>query len=193
MQFSSCLPSPYSASAILDDVTLGPCIRIWRQQQLHALQRVAKFLRPWEDALRATMHSDVKDVAAQRCPALLTCIAHLLRWPDTTVGLRFVLGFRCIGAIEAPGLFRELDEAPPHSLGLQTLLGQHATNILNKLELSTPRFPHSAEAKAFTLQEIQQGIAEGPFNRCQLDARFGEGQWVPTRASCCPNPPSLGQ
>ena len=135
--------------------------------------------------------TDVKDVAAQRCPALLTCVAHLLRWPDTTVGLRFVLGFRCIGAIEAPGLFRELDEAPPHSLGLQTLLGQHATNIFNKLELSMPRFPHSAEAKAFTLQEIQQGIAEGPSSRRQLDARSGEGQWVPMRRFMLPQSSKL--
>ena len=111
MKFSSCLPSPFDTAAELDDdstfacrgmCTLGPCVRTWRQQQLRAFTRVAKFLEPWDRAIQNAMHPDVAAVAKDRRPALVTVLAHALRWPDTTLGLRFFTGFRLLGVIESP-------------------------------------------------------------------------------------------
>ena len=191
MQFATCLPNPFDTAAQLDDdslfacrgmCTLGPCIRVWRQQQLRALSRLAKFMRPWDEAICKAMHPDVAAVAKDRKPAFITALTHLLRWPDDTVGLRFFTGFKLLGAIESPGLFRPLDdEVPPPQLGLSALLGKHAADVTLKVESCLPRFPFAAEAKAITQDEVRDGLAAGPFTKSQLDSLFGPGNWIPMR------------
>ena len=191
MQFATCLPNPFDTAAQLDDDSLfacrgmcilGPCIRVWRQQQLRALSRLAKFMRPWDEAICKAMHPDVAAVAKDRKPAFITALTHLLRWPDDTVGLRFFTGFKLLGAIESPGLFRPLDdEVPPPQLGLSALLGKHAADVTLKVESCLPRFPFAAEAKAITLDEVRDGLAAGPFTKSQLDSLFGPGNWIPMR------------
>ncbi|CAE7488397.1 unnamed protein product [Symbiodinium sp. CCMP2592] len=172
MQFSVCLPNPFDTQALLDDdamfacramAALGPCIRSWRQIQARALRLISRFLQPWEHLLQRAM------------PKMYTM------WPDCTVGLRFVTGFRLLGAIESPGIFRDLEPTEVGSIGLPALLGPHAVDIVNRLEASLPRMPYAEEAKAFTADEIKQGIAEGPFSRQELDRRWGPGGWIPMR------------
>ena len=41
-------------------------------------------------------------VASDQCPAMMTATAIVLDWPDLTIGLIFVKGFRLLGEIESP-------------------------------------------------------------------------------------------
>ena len=97
------------------------------------------------------------------------------------MGLRFVTGFQLLGSIESPGLFRDLEPEEVGDIGLQALLGQHAVDIVDRLERSMPSMPYSSEAKDFTLGEVKMGIADGPFSRKELDRLWGRGQWIPMR------------
>ncbi|CAE7340726.1 Dnmt3b [Symbiodinium sp. CCMP2592] len=118
------------------------------------------------------MHPDVSAVAKDRKPALITLMAHLMRWPDTTLGLRFFTGFKLLGVIGSPGICRELHEDGLQQLGLQALLGEHAKRIAASVELCLPRFPYAAEAKGFTLEE-------------ELDSLLVRGnQWPQCVGSC---------
>ncbi|CAE7557407.1 Dnmt3b [Symbiodinium sp. CCMP2456] len=200
MKLSTCLPSPYDVSGEVDDdarfacwimCTLGPCIRVWRQQQQRAMQTVAKFLQPWDTCLRKLMPADVAKMASARCPAFLSCISALMRWPDTSVGLRFVTGFKCLGVVECPGLFKDVSPDPPAELGLPALLGSHAVRTVDKLECSLPRFPFAKEARSFTAEEIEQGLADGPYSRADLDRQYGRGQWIPMRRFMLPQSSKL--
>lgn len=53
------------------------------------------------------MRTDVAKVAKQRYPAFMSALAILFRWPDLTLGLRFVTGCVLLGQVESPALFRE--------------------------------------------------------------------------------------
>ena len=167
MQFASCLSSPFDATVQLDDdstfvcrgmCTLGPRSRVWRQQQLRAFRRVAKFLHPWEEALTRVMHPDVAAVARQRKPAFITLLLLVMRWPDTALGLRFVQGFKLLGVIESQGIFRPLTEDPPLQLGLSSLLGSHAERIT-----ATRRF---MLAQGNKLRAIDDGRFSGHNKSC---------------------------
>ena len=147
---ATCLPSPFDTSACLDDdasfacrgmCVLGPCIRTWRQLQLRALRKLVRFLSSWEARLRHAMHPDVRAIAHARCPAALTVLAMLQRWPDVTLGRRFIEGFRLVGSIESPGIFRDINPEPPSRLGLPALMGEHAARVVAKLERTLPNFP----------------------------------------------------
>ena len=137
------------------------------------------------------MRTDVSAIARARCPAALTVLTMLLRWPDCTLGRRFVEGFRLIGAIEAPGIFRDISPMPPEALGLPALLGDHAARVVGKLERTLPNFPFQDEAKAFTLQEVAQGLAHGPYTKADLDKAHGSNSWIPMRRFMLPQSSKL--
>ncbi|CAE7158869.1 DNMT3A [Symbiodinium necroappetens] len=125
------------------------------RKQLRALRCLDKALDSLNAELVKLMPASVHAVAKRKRPATMTALAILLVWPDVTVGLRFVKGFKLLGNIEAPSLFREVSPVIPPVVGLQV--------------------------KAFTLQEIQDGLAEGPFSEEQLHERFGPFCWAPMR------------
>ena len=121
MSLASCLPSPFHVDGALDqdahfavrcNFVFGPSIRTWRRQQSRAMQCLAKWLAPIESALTSCMHGSVAAVAKQRKPACMTAMSILLRWPDLTLGVRFVEGFSLLVYVESPSLFRVLD---PHA------------------------------------------------------------------------------
>ena len=187
---STSLQSPFQTSSVLDDdarfsvramVALGPFIRTWRRKQLRALCCLDKALASFNAALVACMHPSVHAVAADKKPATMAALAVLMRWPDVTLGLRFVRGFRLLGFIEAPSLFREITPVFPPVVGLAALTGDHAAKMCAKLHATLPQSEFAREVKAFVLQEVQEGLAEGPFSEDELHTRFGHFAWAPMR------------
>ena len=188
--FSQCLPSPFDARAVLDDdlafsvrmmAMLGPCARVWRRLQRRAVLAVAKLFYSWDKALVACMHPAVRAVAFERRPATMTAFAILLRWPDTAIGMRFVQGFKLLGKIEAPGLFRELD--CPTGLGgtLESAFGSRARAVIDRLEATVRPDENTQVIAEFTLDEVSKGWASGPYTRKQLDSMFGVSRWLPMK------------
>ncbi|CAE7513615.1 DNMT3B [Symbiodinium sp. CCMP2592] len=187
---STSLQSPFQTSSVLDDdarfsvramVALGPFIRTWRRKQLRALLCLDKALDKLNKTLVAAMHPSVSAVASDKKPATMAALAVMLRWPDVTLGLRFVRGFGLLGFIESPSLFREIVPTFPPVVGLPALTGEHAQLMCAKLHANLPQAEFAREVKQFVLQEISEGIAEGPFTEAELHARFGRFQWAPMR------------
>ena len=67
-----------------------------------------------------------------------------------------MVGFRLLGYVENPGLFRLLEEPPTQPVGLESLLGSHALRVVSKLESSLPGSQFAAELKKLTLDEVTQ-------------------------------------
>ena len=93
-------------------------------------------------------------------PAVMTALAWLMRWPDLSLGCRFVEGFALLGHVEEPALFRELDDPcpPPSSLGLASVQGDPARAVVDQLCSTLKPHEHSQFLSEFTRDEILQGI-----------------------------------
>lgn len=185
---SASVESPFAQPVPLDDdamfvcramSTFGPRFRSWRIQQLRELQRMAKKLVPWEKALCAHMPASVACVASNKRPAFLLACALLLRWPDETCPLRYVLGFGIIGDIENSSLFRPLVTDQSLPVGKAVLLGESALQNLQAMHSRVRPGSHDEALRDMTLQEVQLGFAEGPFSQSQIDSMFGVGGWRP--------------
>ncbi|CAE7369460.1 DNMT3A, partial [Symbiodinium necroappetens] len=188
MALGTCLPSPYHTHAVLDPdasfavramVAFGPCIRTWRRLQQRAIRTVHTFLSPWDAALRNLMPEPVFKVASDKCPAMMTATAVLLDWPDLTLGLRFVTGFRLLGQIESPNIFRPVPPATPDPPDLKKEFLQRAPAAIRKLEAFLPQAEYTQELLDHTVKEIETGWADGLFTRQELDEAFGHSCWLP--------------
>ena len=89
------------------------------------------------DILRAQMPYTVANVAASKSPALLALLVAALRWPDRTVPLAFVQGFKVIGDIEPSHIFRNLP-AKKVADAPEDLFGQVAVSKFTELLSSRP-------------------------------------------------------
>ena len=188
MALGTCLPSPYDTHAVLDPdagfavramVAFGPCIRTWRRLQQRAIRIVRDFLSPWDATLRGLMSEPVFKVASDKCPAMMTATAVLLDWPDLTIGLRFVTGFRLLGQIESPNIFRPVPPATPDPPDLKNEFLQRAPAAIRKLEAFLPQAEYTQELLDHTVKEIETGWADGLFTRQELDEAFGPSRWLP--------------
>ena len=188
MALGTCLPSPYDTHAVVDPdagfavramVASGPCIRTWRRLQQRAIRIVRDFLSPWDVTLRGLMSEPVFKVASDKCPAMMTATAVLLDWPDLTIGLRFVTGFRLLGQIESPNIFRPVPPATPDPPDLKNEFLQRAPAAIRKLEAFLPQAEYTQELLDHTVKEIETGWADGLFTRQELDEAFGPSRWLP--------------
>ena len=185
---SALLQSPFDYSSPLDDdldfacramIGFGPWIRTWREAQLRALRKLSKVLRPWEAEAVSQMPATVARVASRKRPVFMLACTLLLRWPDETNALRYILGFPIVGDIEHTGLFRQLEVDCAQPTGLDVLLGASAVaNLRDCLHRVRPS-EHDAALLAMTLQEVADGFADGPFDEEELNAMFGRGGWRP--------------
>ena len=107
------------------------------------------------------MLPEVFCVASNRRPAVMTVLAWLLRWPDLTLGRRFVEGFTLLGHIEEPAIFNKLDVPAPveGSVGLGPALGAPAASVVDRVIKSLKPDEHAAFISDFTRGEIDQGLA----------------------------------
>ena len=152
----------------------GPFLRSWRIQQLRLLQRLARVLAPWEKALQAFMPSSVYKVAASKKPAFMLLCALLLRWPDETCPLRYVLGFNVVGDIENSGLFRPIAIDKNAVVVKANLLGPSALSNLAAMKRRVGPGPQDEELRSMTLEEVERGFADGPFDVAAL----GPSVWM---------------
>ena len=125
------------------------------------------------------MPEPVFKVASDKCPAMMTAAAVLLDWPDLTIGFRFVRGFRLLGPIESPRIFRPVTPASPDPPDLAQEFLQRAPAAIRKLEALLPQADYAQELLEHTEHEICKGWAEGFFSRQDLDTAFGPSRWLP--------------
>ena len=111
--------------------------------------------------------------------AVMTATAVLLDWPDLTLGLRFVTGFRLLGQIESPNIFRPVPPATPDPPDLNQEFLQRAPAAIRKLEAFLPQAEYTRELLDHTVKEIEKGWADGLFTRQELDEAFGPSCWLP--------------
>ena len=188
MQPSAATASPFAKPAPLDDdldfacralACLGPAVRNWRSLQMRLLTKLAQRLRPWERELVAMMPPSVAKVAATKRPFFMLACAILLRWPDETNPLRYVLGFDIVGDIEVSGLFRKLEVDETLVVGLPALLGPPAKDNQQAMLGRVRPSVHDEDLLRLTLEEVELGFADGPFSFEEMDAMFGPLQWRP--------------
>ena len=81
-----------------------------------------------------------------------------------------MLGYDITGDIEVSGLFRPLhvDDAVPVSLS--SLLGQHAASNLPGMFARVRPSAHDADLRRLTLEEVELGFADGPFDFTEMDS-----------------------
>ena len=125
------------------------------------------------------MPPSVASVASRKKPAFMLMCAILLRWPDPLNALRFVTGYKVVGDIEHSGLFRPVEVDESRRIGLPALLGPSALNNLEALTAHVCPGQYDEQLRKCCLDEVALGHAEGPFDRAQMDERFGLGGWRP--------------
>ena len=125
------------------------------------------------------MHPDVQAVAKTKKPAMMACLIVLLLWPDRTLPVRYVLGFRLVGIIENSQLFRQLDKDTTVKSGKEVLLGAHAVKTIEGLPGKLRRGRFLTEIKESVLKEVAEGGAKGVYAENDLNEMFGVGGWLP--------------
>ena len=188
MAASAVIASPFDVQCPLDDdlqfacraiACMGPAIREWRAAQMRCLTKLRKCLAPWERDLVQMMPPSVAKVAADKRPFFMLVCSLLLRWPDETNPLRFVGGFDIVGDIEVSGLFRPLQVNESSLVGLPALLGPQADDNLSRMFRRARPGTHDEDLRRLTLEEVELGFADGPFDLSQMNEMFGQSQWRP--------------
>ena len=188
MAASAVIASPFDVQCPLDDdlqfacraiACMGPAIREWRAAQMRCLTKLSKCLAPWERDLVQMMPPSVAKVAADKRPFFMLVCSLLLRWPDETNPLRFVGGFDIVGDIEVSGLFRPLQVNESSLVGLPALLGPQADDNLSRMFRRVRPGTHDEDLRRLTLEEVELGFADGPFDLSQMNEMFGQSQWRP--------------
>ena len=188
MAASAVIASPFDVQCPLDDdlqfacraiACMGPAIREWRAAQMRCLTKLSKCLAPWERDLVQMMPPSVAKVAADKRPFFMLVCSLLLRWPDETNPLRFVGGFDIVGDIEVSGLFRPLQVDESSLVGLPALLGPQADDNLSRMFRRVRPGTHDEDLRRLTLEEVELGFADGPFDLSQMNEMFGQSQWRP--------------
>ena len=109
--------SPFSAQTELDDdleysvqmlLTFGPYIGRYRELQHTRLDKVSKALQPLRDALDPHRTRAAKKVASTRDVALICLLTSMLRWPDREQAIAYLKGFRVVGNLNCPSVFKPL-------------------------------------------------------------------------------------
>ena len=187
IQCSAQVTFPFQRPVPIDDdvdfaaratAALGPAIRSWRRAQTRALAKLAESLVPWERQARACMPAGVASVAGSKSPVLMTAEAVLLRWPDRTVGARYITGYRVVGLIEPSNLFRPVVPDPEVPTGEDVLLATAKENF-HEMQQRVGPGPFDAELLDMCQEEVDCGFAEGFFTAEQLHQRFGRYGWRP--------------
>ena len=111
-----------------------------------------------------------------RSPLALAVFTVLLDWPDVSQPLRYLTGFKAVGAIEPTGVFREIPRT--EHVPEEEFLGQSAQEFVQELIHRTPS-SDAATIWELTVEECAKGWCSGPCSVAQLDHRFGPGRWRP--------------
>ena len=88
----------------------GLPLHAWRHGQLRAITTLSQAVEPLQRALVRGASVDVRERAEKWEIAFIVAIIPLHRWPDRKLAVCFTEGFRTIGRIEPPSVFRPLAE-----------------------------------------------------------------------------------
>jgi hypothetical protein len=186
------LSSPFDLEVAIDDdlwfaaicvATYGPHIRIFRNAQSKAFQRVCRNLQGLDLILKKVMHADVARVAATKSPAVMGLMTILMRWPDRTQPVLFVKGFPMVGHMTTSQVFRSRP-SPTGDINhdpMKDFLGPRAAAWVDDLEDSPPRWADVQAIYDQTIKEQKAGYCGPLRSRGQLDDMYGIGGWRPQK------------
>ena len=124
------------------------------------------------------MCKDVAIVANNSHPGFIAATTTILKWPDRTQAIGYVLGMRISENIQCTGVFRELQvkEVKVNDPEATRYFGNAAVQAVDELMASRP--PKEAQL-IFDETEKEQvrGWLSKTFTRVELDKLFGRGQW----------------
>ena len=166
---------------LFDMLTHGPA---W------VVRRRANLLKKWtvwaselefdEKELRDSLDPEVAKVLQGKRLLLLERIARSIGWTDTSVFVELRRGFDLIGHHKHSGVFA-YEPRPPVVTEADFLDAAQFLRpaLLGKIGASAGD-AHAHELWSKTLEEVADGILEGPLTPAQLSERHG-AHWVPTR------------
>ena len=105
-------------------------------------------------------------------------VSTIMDWPDTTLPSRLAEGFEIVDQITDSHILRLL-EAHRVITDPVNLLGVSAIKFVDELEADARVHPHGKDILATTTEELQLGLATGPFTRSHLDQERGRRNWRP--------------
>eukprot|EP00747_Dinoflagellata_sp_TGD_P221640 gnl/TRDRNA2_/TRDRNA2_93435_c0_seq1.p1 gnl/TRDRNA2_/TRDRNA2_93435_c0~~gnl/TRDRNA2_/TRDRNA2_93435_c0_seq1.p1 ORF type:complete len:334 (+),score=23.53 gnl/TRDRNA2_/TRDRNA2_93435_c0_seq1:70-1002(+) len=152
----------------------GPDMPSWRVQQMKQLNDVSQRLTEVNAAARKAMAPAVRRVAGRFNVGLAAFAIALLGWPDTTLPVRAVNGHFTLGEISESGIWRS--RWRPASITKSQLAQSNASYNL-KLSLEHRDVKGAAQIWDQTVEEVNRGIASGPWTKEELDKRFGSEGW----------------
>ena len=127
--------------------------------------------------LRRHQPPTVRAVAGDVHIGLIAVLVVLTCWPDRSLALRFVQGFRIVGQLEVSGVFPEV--LPEACDSKDDLLrdADHANATILK--------PREDDAASVLLEAAEKDRAAGRasklLRKCDLDAKWGKGKWRTAR------------
>ena len=126
------------------------------------------------------MPSRARAIAGDFNVGLLLFLMVWCAWPDVTLAVRMVTGFRISGDIESPPIFRQLAEATPCIDADENMKG--AAAFVDKLEKRArgKRDPDAdAAVHKLVLKDIAKGFMRKGHDRIYFDEKYGVGKWLP--------------
>ena len=86
----------------------GPRVVVWREVRLRLLRRLMVIFDPLQTIVAEHRVATARAVASSRHIVLMSFVTALLRWPDRAQPMAYVKGFRVMGQIDDPGIFRKV-------------------------------------------------------------------------------------
>ena len=178
------LPHPFTTAALLEtdldfatsaSAEMGMNIAAFRSTMMSHTRRLHYAAQPIDNWIKANRICKATEGLSPMFTAMTIVI---MDWPDTTLPGRLASGFELVGDIVDSHVFRPQQ---PHKINFnpEELLGPPAIAFVDELEADLRNHPHGLDILAATTEEVNLGLATGPFTRASLDHQYGRGQWRP--------------
>ncbi len=151
-----------------------------RQRTRGLLRELSSRTKPLSAALRARQSPDVRRVAGRFALGLVVLLAMLSLWPDSTMPVRFVVGYQSIEALEETRIWDRVDmppEGPEEDM--------YPAFEANKRKLMERPIPEEAQFLWDScLDEAKRKVAERPVTEAVMDEIYGKGNWTALPCFC---------
>ena len=163
--------------------TRGTNIIAERSERNARIRAIASILEPMRKTANSLKCEAAKAVSIETNVPFLAAIIDAMKWPDTALPLKYMLGFEIIFDVPDSGIFKA-DEQPAEisKIEFERNNVRACTSIARGIEkLGESTDPKQIEARkqcwAKTKEEFGNGNMSGPFSKAQIDRHYGRGNW----------------
>lgn len=152
-------------------------------EAIRTLKFVSELQEPITKQLRRRMPPWVLSIAGDMDLGLMAAIGDAFpEWPHRSLVYDLVHGFVIVGQpVPDTGLFRPVDKPP--TVDTAQVLAQNADEVRDVIERALRAANSKPDANRAvyekTQQEVDKGLAIGPFSARDLNNEWGEGSWRP--------------